>query len=58
MKTIVGKCTVELVRGDIIQQNIEAIVNAANAGLLGGGGVDGAILRAGGPEITRELKAR
>jgi O-acetyl-ADP-ribose deacetylase (regulator of RNase III) len=48
----------ELVQGDITQQATEAIANAANSRLAGGGGVDGAIHRAGGPAIMEELKAR
>jgi O-acetyl-ADP-ribose deacetylase len=56
MKVKVGPATLELVEGDITRQDTEALVNAANRQLRPGGGVDGAIHRAGGPAIEAEAR--
>lgn len=58
MQVNISGCTLQLLQGDITEQHVDAIVNAANSALAGGGGVDGAIHDAGGPSIMEDTQQR
>ena len=58
MRWQIGTAAIELAQGDVTLEQVDAIVNAANSRLAGGGGVDGAIHRRGGPAIMRETQER